>query len=123
LISPGGSRWTNRILTWPKKPVFKNGLVFLSPDRRKRDIGVGATSGSGGGFAMFDAWSRRSAKYDARYTMKVWDGFERSPPSRIGMGTIIHLATDAVQDWADRLDDEDPEALAVVAAFAKLMDE
>ena len=40
MISPGGSRWTNRIRTWPKKPVFKNGLVFLSPDRRKRDIGA-----------------------------------------------------------------------------------
>jgi hypothetical protein len=27
------------------KAVFKNGLVFLSPDRRKRDIGAAAVRG------------------------------------------------------------------------------
>ena len=28
-----------------KKPVSKNGLVFLSPDRRKRDIGAAVSRG------------------------------------------------------------------------------
>jgi len=27
------------------KAVFKNGLVFLSPDRRKRDVGAAAVRG------------------------------------------------------------------------------
>jgi hypothetical protein len=51
----------------------------------------------------------------------VWDGFERSPPDRIGAGTIIFKATQAAPKWADLLDDGDEAAHAVVASFMEAM--
>jgi hypothetical protein len=88
------------------------------------DLGLaiyGATSGSNSGLDMFVAWSKRSGKYDARETLQVWDGFERSPPDRIGAGTIIFKATQAAPKWADLLDDGDEAAHAVVASFMEAM--
>jgi hypothetical protein len=77
-----------------------------------------ATNGSDAGLAMFAAWSRRSeAKYDDAFTRKTWIGFRRSPPSRIGAGTIFFLATRFAPQWADQLDDYQPQALAVVRSF------
>jgi hypothetical protein len=84
------------------------------------DVGLaiyGASNGSDAGFALFDAWSRRSAKYDDAFTRKTWIGFRRSPPGRIGAGTIFWLASQHVPQWADQLDDYQPHALAVVSAF------
>jgi RepB DNA-primase N-terminal domain/Primase C terminal 2 (PriCT-2) len=84
------------------------------------DLGLaifGATGGSDTGFALFDAWSQRSVKYDPHYTLKTWHGFERSPPKRIGAGTIFWLANRRCPKWADRLDDREPDALDTVAAF------
>ena len=84
------------------------------------DLGLaiyGATGGSDTGFAIFDAWSQRSDKYNARHTYKTWIGFEHSPPNCIGAGTILHKADEANPDWADLLDDGDPDAVAVAAAF------
>src|SRR5258707_459004 len=74
------------------------------------------------GFAMFDAWSRRSAKYDDGFTRKTWIGFRRSPPSRIGAGTIFWLASQHVPQWATWLDDYQPQALAVVQDFLEAME-
>jgi hypothetical protein len=88
------------------------------------DLGLaiyGATSGSNSGLDMFVAWSKRSDKYDARETLQVWDGFERSPPDRIGAGTIIFKATQASPKWADLLDDGDAAAHAVVGSFLEAM--
>jgi hypothetical protein len=88
------------------------------------DLGLaiyGATSGSAAGLDMFVAWSKRSDKYDARETLQVWDCFERSPPDRIGAGTIIFKATQASPKWADLLDDGDDAAHAVVASFLEAM--
>ena len=50
------------------------------------------TSGDDKGFALFDGWSRHSAKYDAKETQKRWAGYRRSPPTHIGAGTIYHFA-------------------------------
>jgi hypothetical protein len=88
------------------------------------DLGLaiyGATGGGDAGLDMFIAWSKRSGKYDARETLRVWDGFSRSPPDRIGAGTIIHKATQASPRWADLLDDGDEAAHAVVASFMEAM--
>ena len=45
LISPGGSRWTNRSKPWPETPLSRMVLVFLSPARRKRDVGAAVANG------------------------------------------------------------------------------
>ena len=50
-------------------------------------IGMALFRGAGGndtGRDLFDAWSQQSPKYDAPYTAKQWDKYERSPPSEIG---------------------------------------
>jgi hypothetical protein len=45
LISPGGSRWTNRSKPWPETPLSRMVLVFLSLARRKRDVGAAVMNG------------------------------------------------------------------------------
>ena len=60
-----------------------------------------ATGGSDKGFAIFDKWSSKStAKYDADNTKMAWDTITRSPPTRIGAGTIFYRANAADPDWA-----------------------
>ena len=51
-----------------------------------------ASEGSETGFAVFDAWSRKSAKYDPRAVVERWRNYRRSPPNRIGMGSLVYLA-------------------------------
>jgi hypothetical protein len=57
---------------------------------------------SGRGFDAFDAWSRKSGKYDAETTRARWEHYGTSPPQRIGAGTIFHLATEADASWRNR---------------------
>src|SRR5215831_3081267 len=63
-----------------------------------------ATGGSEEGFKIFDRWSQRSAKYNARTTRARWQHYFRSPPERIGIGSLIYRANQAVPDWHERLD-------------------
>jgi hypothetical protein len=57
---------------------------------------------SGQGFDAFDAWSRKSNKYDAETTKARWDHYQTSPPQRIGAGTIFHLANQTDASWRNR---------------------
>src|SRR5262249_17698000 len=57
---------------------------------------------SGQGFDAFDAWSRKSSKYDAETTRARWEHYGTSPPQRIGAGTIFHLANEADASWRNR---------------------
>lgn len=52
----------------------------------------GASGGSDQGGIAFDDFSSRSAKYNPYETGERWRHFHRSPPDRIGLGTLIHLA-------------------------------
>jgi putative DNA primase/helicase len=58
-----------------------------------------ATGGSDEGFEIFDKWSQKSAKYDFKETEKKWRHFMRSPPDKIGAGTLFHEATKAHPEW------------------------
>jgi hypothetical protein len=58
-----------------------------------------ATLGSQEGFAAFDAWSRKSPKYDADTTAAKWAEYFKYPPLRVGAGTIFHLANQASPNW------------------------
>jgi hypothetical protein len=64
---------------------------------------------NGQGFDAFDAWSKKnSRKYDERTTKLRWNHYYQSPPSRIGAGTIFHLASQADADWRSKI--KTPEA-------------
>jgi Primase C terminal 2 (PriCT-2) len=54
-----------------------------------------ATGGSEEGFVAFDDLSARSSKYNPHATRERWSNYRRSPPSRIGIGSIVHLAREA----------------------------
>jgi hypothetical protein len=51
-----------------------------------------AAGGSEEGYIAFDDFSARSTKYDPHETRARWLHFHRSPPNRIGVGTLVHLA-------------------------------
>jgi len=58
-----------------------------------------ATGGSAEGFAAWDGWSSKSPKYDADYTAQKWAAFFKSPPTKIGAGTVVHLARQVDPYW------------------------
>src|SRR5262249_19123326 len=57
---------------------------------------------SGQGLAVFEAWSVKNPKYDAATTKARWEHYGKSPPDRIGAGTIFYLADQADRGWHDR---------------------
>jgi len=57
-----------------------------------------ATGGGEDGFRLFDAWSRKApTKYGG--TEKAWGSFARSPPGRIGFGTLFYEARRIDPEW------------------------
>jgi hypothetical protein len=54
-----------------------------------------ASGGSDDGFVTFDDLSARSPKYQSHVVRERWNNYRRSPPSRIGMGTLVYLARQA----------------------------
>ena len=54
-----------------------------------------ASGGSDQGGVAFDDWSAKSPKYNPYETSARWRHYHRSPPDRIGIGTLIHLAREA----------------------------
>jgi hypothetical protein len=81
-----------------------------------------ATDGSAEGFKLFNAFSRRARKYDAANTRAKWKAFHGCPPREIGAGTIFFLAEEAVPDYRDRCIAQEPEVIALIEEFHKLMD-
>ncbi len=59
-----------------------------------------ASAGSADGFAAFDSWSRKSPKYDPRTVAERWDNYRRSPPTRISIGSLLHVARE--HGWSPR---------------------
>ena len=55
-----------------------------------------ASKDRGDGFVIFDDFSARCPpKYDPRAVEERWCNYRRSPPTRIGIGSLIHLARQA----------------------------
>jgi hypothetical protein len=61
-----------------------------------------ASGGSEEGFIAFDMFSAKHPAYDPQETAARWANYRRSPPSRIGKGTLIHLARQAGWRPAER---------------------
>jgi hypothetical protein len=59
-----------------------------------------ASSGSEEGFVIFDDWSAKSIKYQSHAVEERWRNYRRSPPNRIGLGSLVHLARQC--GWAPR---------------------
>lgn len=68
-----------------------------------------STGGSGEGFRAFDAWSAKWPHYNAHHTRRRWETYRRSPPDRIGAGTIFHLADEAEPGWRDNANSSRPK--------------
>ena len=54
-----------------------------------------ASGGSNQGGIVFDAWSAKSPAYNPYTTMSRWRHWHKSPPSRLTVGTLVHLARQA----------------------------
>jgi hypothetical protein len=94
--------------TSPAQPVALADIIAAlaaipGTDDRAEWIRVGeavfaASAGADAGFEAWDAWSRKApTKYGG--TEKAWGSFARSPPRRIGFGTLHYLATLADPWW------------------------
>jgi hypothetical protein len=51
-----------------------------------------ATSGTGEGFEAWQAWSAKSTKHHDAECLRVWQSIRRSPPRKIGFGSLCYLA-------------------------------
>ena len=58
-----------------------------------------ATEGAPEALELFDLWSQKADKYNASYTAKQWNKYERCPPSEIGAGSIYFWADNAHPNW------------------------
>jgi len=65
-----------------------------------------ASSGSEEGFVIFDQWSRKNVqgRYNAANTRKKWHDFHKTPPNRIGAGTLFWLADKVDPNWSWELE-------------------
>lgn len=67
-----------------------------------RDMACAVSNGTGGseeGFAMFDGWAQRFARYDAGETLKVWSWAEPNKPGGITVNSLIREAEK--RGWQD----------------------
>jgi Primase C terminal 2 (PriCT-2) len=56
-------------------------------------MGLRIFAATGGeGFELFDAFSKKSDKYDAGYTQQRWEEITGSPPNRTGDAKIFKIA-------------------------------
>jgi hypothetical protein len=70
-------------------------------------MGLATYAASGGneeGFTAFDQWSSKSPKHDHDHNVARWRGMTTSPPTRIGAGTLFHLAYEADRNWRNAFD-------------------
>jgi hypothetical protein len=65
-----------------------------------------ATGGSEKGFEIADRWCAKWEGYDANETRKRWKAISKSPPNRIGAGTIYHMADKASPGWRRQYETE-----------------
>jgi predicted P-loop ATPase len=79
--------------------VIPNGDIDWNEWNRVGMAAWYATGGGTVGFAAFDAWSQKSKKYNRAETAARWRHYAESPPSRIGFGTLHHLADKASPGW------------------------
>lgn len=73
-----------------------------------------ATSGTGEGFEAWQAWSSKSGKHHDADCLRVWQSIRRSPPKRIGFGSLCYMARSAnpmfvAPSWVKSAPEEAPQ--------------
>jgi primase-like protein len=65
-----------------------------------------ATGGSDKGLEIFHDYSKKSkqGRYNTRNTDARWESYHRSPPTKIGAGSLFHLAYNVDKHWRDEYD-------------------
>jgi hypothetical protein len=96
------------------------------PQQEYNRIGMAcwaAFGGSAEGFTAFDQWARKSKKYHGG-TIERWRHYFKSPPSKLGAGSIIHWANKASPGWRDAYEEAsmDDETRAARIAIAESID-
>jgi hypothetical protein len=76
-----------------------------------------STDGSEAGRVAFHEWSAKSNKYDVVNTEDRWQHYFRSPPTRLGFGTLVYLAREHVPDWRY----ENPASAAATVAVGEFI--
>jgi hypothetical protein len=71
--------------------AIPNNLDWASWNRVGMAI-YAASGGSNEGSIVFDDFSAKSSKYNPHTTAERWRNYGRSPPSQIGIGTLVYLA-------------------------------
>ncbi len=106
--------WVGRLAPDERSPDLKPRRDFTSSELRLEEIvaaipnrcswdewnriGLAIYAASGGselGFVSFDDFSSRSSRYDPHAVLERWKNYRRSPPTRISLGSLVHLAREA----------------------------
>ncbi len=58
-----------------------------------------ATEGSAEGLDAWVQWSAKNPAHNYQACQREWEAMRRSPPTRIGAGTLFKMAQDAVPGW------------------------
>jgi hypothetical protein len=96
----GLSREADDLLSPPDQEAIEAALRVVSSDPYQTwfEIGCAIYAALGDtGFAVFDAWSRKSSKYDALACVKKWS--ECKKINSYTAGTIFHYANSAEPGW------------------------
>ena len=97
---------TNPVLEGTPEAVALALEAIPNPDLHWEDwnrVGMAVFAATAGqGLAMFERWSSTSAKYEPAAVAERWASYRRSPPRRIGAGTIYHLAME--HGWSPPFD-------------------
>ena len=76
-----------------------------------------STDGSEEGRLAFHEWSAKAKKYDQAETEKRWQHYFRSPPTRLGFGSLVYRARQADPEWRY----ENPAGAGLSEAVGKLI--
>ena len=76
-------------------------------------------AGSEEGRAAFHEWSAKAKAYNQANTEARWQHYFRSPPTKLGFGSLVWRAREAAPGWRY----ENPESAALVEAVGKLIAE
>ena len=82
-----------------------------------------STDGSEEGRAAFHEWSSKSPKYDQATTEARWKHYFRSPPNRLGFGSLVYRAREADPEWRYQHPMNAPAKKAVGEFIAQLLRE